>query len=217
MRILLLSSSPHKEKSRTFLLAKEVLKGLPKEITIDIIHLADCDIGFCKHCEACHKKILNCLLKDDVRLILEKMLAADGIILASPNYINQITASLKALLERACHFIHCKRLLDKYVLGVVSSGSGEDKEVLDYIEYYAHTCGAQYAGGISACAYAIKDKIEEAYQLGQKFAYDIKEKKVYPKQMKIIEAGREHFKRVMQLRKDDWCEEYAYWQSKGWL
>ena len=32
MKILLISSSPHKEKSKTFILAKEVLKGLPQEI-----------------------------------------------------------------------------------------------------------------------------------------------------------------------------------------
>jgi len=70
-----------------------------------------------------------------VASILEKMLDAEGIILASPNYINQVTASMKALFDRSSHFIHCKRLLDKYVAGVVSSGSGQDTASLAIISY----------------------------------------------------------------------------------
>ena len=90
MKILLISSSPRKEKSQSFLLAREVLRGCLNET---------------QEGEAIH---------------------------------NQITASLKALFDRSSHFIHCKRLLGKYVAGVVASGSGQDKDVLNYIRYYAH-------------------------------------------------------------------------------
>ena len=153
MKILLISSSPHKEKSKTFSLAGGVLKGLSSNAAdIETIHLCDFSVFFCKHCEQCHKDILQCPLPDDVHVILKKMLEADGIILASPNYINQVTASMKALFDRSSHFIHCKRLLGKYIAGVVSSGSGQAQEVLDYIKYYGHTCGAQYAGGVSCAA-----------------------------------------------------------------
>ncbi len=158
MRILLISSSPHKEKSHTFFLAKEVLKGFPSSVKTEVIHLCDYKIEFCRHCESCHRKIMYCPINDDVGMILEKMLLAEGIIFASPNYINQITASMKALWDRAAHFIHCSRLLDKYVVGVVSSGSGQDKTVLDYIQYYANTCGALYAGGLSSRAPINKEK-----------------------------------------------------------
>lgn len=218
MKVLLISSSPHKEKSRTFLLAKEALRGLAQEgVSYEVIHLDDLRVFFCKHCEECHKKILHCSRGDDVHLILKKMLEADGIILASPNYINQVTASMKALFERAAHFIHCKRLLEKYIAGVVSSGSGQDKEVLDYIKFYAHTCGAQYSGGVSSAAQAVKEKTQEAYKLGRKLAADIKEKKSYPDQLEIIEKGRQHFGEIIKARKNDWPQEYQYWVDKGWL
>ena len=191
MQILLISSSPHKEKSRTFLLAKEVLKGFPVLVKTEILHLCDLKIEFCRHCESCHRKIMRCPIKDDVRMILDKMLAADGIIFASPNYINQITASMKALWDRAAHFIHCRRLLGKYIVGVVSSGSGRDKTVLDYIQYYGHTCGAQYVGGISSSAQTIKEKAEEARNLGNKLISDIQEKKVIQAKNRVgIAIGR---------------------------
>jgi len=217
MKILLVSSSPHKEKSQTYLLAQEVLKGCLDSVKPEVIHLCDYTIEFCRHCEECHKKILHCSVADSVPGIINKMLEADGIILASPNYINQVTASMKALFDRSSHFIHCQRLLGKYVAGVVTSGSGKDEEVLSYIKYYAHTCAAQYTGGVSSCAFAVEEKLGKAYLLGKKLAQDIKEKTVYTDQMKFIEATREHFKRVIQLRKDDWQEEYAYWQKQGWL
>jgi multimeric flavodoxin WrbA len=218
MKILLISSSPRKEKSQTFLLAKEILRGLSQEaLNSEIIHLDDFKVFFCKSCEECHKKILHCSVKDDVAVILKKMLEADGIILASPNYINQVTASMKALFERASHFIHCKRLLGKYIIGVVSSGSGQNKDVLDYIKFYAHTCGAQYSGGVSSPVPITKEKIEEAFRLGNKFISDIQEKRAYPQQLRIIAEGKEHFKKIIQIRKADWQEEYRYWQDKGWL
>jgi len=160
---------------------------------------------------------MRCPINDDVGMILEKMLEAEGIILASPNYINQITASMKTLWDRAAHFIHCRRLLGKYVVGVVSSGSGQDKAVLEYIQYYANTCGAQYTGGVSSRAPINKEKREEALNLGSKLMLDIQDKRVFPEQLKPIEELKEHFKNVIQIRKDDWVEEYQYWLNKGWL
>lgn len=217
MKILLISASPHKETSETFCLAKEVLKGCADSGESEIIHISDHEIGFCRHCEMCHTKIMECPIKDDAMGILEKMIASDGIILASPNYISQVTGLMKNLFDRSGHFIHCKRLLGKYIAGVVSSGSGEDKAVLDYMKYYGHVCGAQYAGGVSSCRPVSNDTKEEAFLLGKSLCAAIRDKKIFPDQMKILEAGHERFKTIMTMRKNDWPDEYRYWQNKGWL
>lgn len=216
MKILLISASPRKDKSQTLSLAKEVLKGGNQE-NFEIIHLCDCEIKFCKHCERCHKKIMDCPLGDDVISIMKKMLEADGIILASPNYINCVTASMKALFDRSSHFIHCKRLLGKYVVGVVSSGSGNDKPVIDYMKHYAFTCGAQFVGGISSKVPVDEEKKEMAFVLGRKLRDAILNKKIYRQQMKIIEQGKQHFKQIIIARKTDWQDEYEYWKKQNWL
>ncbi len=218
MKLLLISSSPHREKSNTLGLAKEVLRGCANECgNPEIIHLSDLNVSFCRHCEECHRRILHCSVTDSVPGILNKMLAADGIILASPNYINQVTASMKTLFDRSSHFIHCKRLLGKYIVAAVSSGSGQDEDVLDYIKYYSHTCGAQYSGGVSSRVPLGKEKMEEAYRLGARLASEIKEKKAYPEQITLIEQGKQYFAEVIKKRKNEWIEEYQYWQDKGWL
>ncbi|MDD5254518.1 MAG: NAD(P)H-dependent oxidoreductase [Candidatus Omnitrophica bacterium] len=218
MNILLISASPHKTKSRTFLLAKEVLKGLPKSARVRTLHLSDTKIGFCRHCEACHRKIMNCPVKDDVRAVMEAMLTAGGIIFATPNYINQVTAQLKALWDRTAHFIHCRRLEGKYIAGVVTSGSGRNASVLEYIRHYARACGAQYMGGISSQRQApAPEKKKEAKLLGKKLAQDIAERMTYPEEARFLEEFKQHFRRIMQLRKNEWTEEYRFWQEKGWL
>jgi multimeric flavodoxin WrbA len=218
VKILLISSSPHKEASKTYLLAGEVVAGLAREgADVEAIHVDDYRVSFCKHCQACHKQLLHCSVNDDVPLILQKMLDADGILLASPNYIRQVTASMKAIFDRCVHFIHCKRLWGKYVAGVVTSGSGQDQEVVDYIKLYAHACGAQYSGSVSSAAHLVEKKKEQALQLARDFALDIRHQRAYPDQIKILEAGREHFKRIIQMRKDEWPGEYQYWKERGWL
>lgn len=218
LQFLLISSSPHKEKSSTFILAKEVLRSLNEEgVSSETLHLDDFRVFFCKHCEACHKKILKCSLKDDVGMILQKMLGADAILLASPNYINQVTASMKALFDRSAHFIHCKRLAGKYIAGVVSSGSGQNQEVLNYLKYYAAVCGAQYSGGVSAQQQFGQEKKGEAFKLGKIIAADLREKRLYADQLQDIEKARQYFAQVIKARKDDWQEEYEYWSQKGWL
>jgi len=218
MRVLLISSSPHGEKSDTFVLAKQTLQGVYDQGGRgDFMHLAECSIDYCRHCQECHKKILRCPIKDSIPVILNAMLQADGIILATPNYIGQVTASMKAIFERSTHFIHCKRLLDKYVVGVVSSGSSQDKGILDYIKHYANICGAQYSGGVLSTELTIESKLQEAYQLGRKLAEDIKNQKTYSDQIKIIKASREHFKKLIKSKKNEWKGEFRYWRHKRWL
>jgi len=218
MNILLISASPRKAKSQTLALAQHVVKGLGQAAKVETIHLRDLKIGYCTHCEACHVTCLRCPIQDDVHALLGKMLAADGIILATPNYINQVTAALKAVLDRSSHFIHCKRLLGKYLCGVVTSGSGtQDGLVLDYLQHYAHICGAQFSGGVSARADAMEQKGAEAVRLGKRLARDICKKTRYPNQLKAIEAAMAHFGKIIAMRKDHWKGEYAYWEKKGWL
>ncbi|HOK80292.1 MAG TPA: flavodoxin family protein [bacterium] len=214
--ILLISASPRKNKSQTFALANQVLAGCSPE-TSEVIHLCDYKIEFCRHCEKCHKKILDCPIKDDVKWILQKMLDADGIILASPNYINQVTGAMKTLFDRSSHFIHCKKLLDKYVAGVISSGSGRDKPVIDYLRHYAFTCGAQFVGAVSSSVPISEEKKKQAFKLGVKLASAIKNRKIFPAQVKIIQQGKEYFKNRIIARKHEWQGEYDYWKEKKWL
>ena len=218
MKILLISASPRKAKSQTLALARRVVEGLGPSTRVETVHLRDLKIDFCIHCQGCHATPMRCPLKDDVHALLEKMLAADGIIIATPNYINQVTGAMKAVMDRSSHFIHCKRLLNKYICAVVTSGSGTDDDLIkDYIRYYAQMSGAQYSGGVSAAGNEIRKRAAEAARLGRNLAADIMKRKVYPAQKKRIDAAIAHFGTIIAANKARWRGEFAYWKEKGWL
>lgn len=218
MKILGILASPRKNKSNTLGLLKEVFSAVEgKGSASEIIYLCGYKIEFCRHCEACHKNILSCPERDDARLLQEKMLEADAIVFASPVYIHHITGHLKNLLDRSSHFIHCQRLLGKYVAAVATSGGGPHDMVLEYIKEYALTCGAQYVGGVSGVIPVSEEVKNKAKNLGIDLAEAITKKKMFPFEQAAIQARREYFKKVIVAMKDDWVGEYQYWKEKGWI
>ena len=56
-----------------------------------------------KPCDVCNACLENgeCIIRDDFSPVFDKMVEANGIILASPVYFGSCTALLKALMERA--------------------------------------------------------------------------------------------------------------------
>lgn len=85
----------------TFILINTVFEELRKEgINTEMIQLFDKDIKPCRGCGACRNG--SCTLEnDDFNRVFDKMAEADGIILGSPVYSADVSARMKALLERA--------------------------------------------------------------------------------------------------------------------
>lgn len=68
--------------------------------TAEKIHVHEQKIGFCKACYACKKNGI-CIQKDDVEAILDKMVDADIIVLATPVYYYTMNGQMKTLIDRA--------------------------------------------------------------------------------------------------------------------
>jgi multimeric flavodoxin WrbA len=66
------------------------------------INIVEYEVRGCLGCDACQKKpgIPGCIQKDDALDILETLLASDIIIYASPVYVWDFTAQMKALMDR---------------------------------------------------------------------------------------------------------------------
>jgi multimeric flavodoxin WrbA len=80
-----------------------VLEELKKEgITGEVINICEKEVHGCKACGACGRnKDKRCVrTEDDVNIYVEKMCAADGIILGSPTYFGNMTAQMKAFIDR---------------------------------------------------------------------------------------------------------------------
>ena len=103
MKAVAINGSPRRG-GNTELLLKQVIKPLEDaRWEIQFIQLGGRRIRGCQACYNCFKtKNARCSQKDAFfDDCMEKMLAADAIILGSPTYFSDVSAEMKALLDRA--------------------------------------------------------------------------------------------------------------------
>jgi len=103
MKVTAFNGSARKD-GNTAILIRCALEELAKEgIQTELVQLAGCRLQGCTACMRCTEtKNCRCAIADDmVNDCIQKMLASDGIILGSPTYFADITAELKALIDRA--------------------------------------------------------------------------------------------------------------------
>lgn len=98
-KVLILSGSPRKG-GNSDVLCDEFAKGA-KEVghEVEKIRVEEKDIACCKGCYACKNNGV-CAIKDDMTQVLQKMIDADVLVLASPVYFYSIDAQLKAVIDR---------------------------------------------------------------------------------------------------------------------
>jgi multimeric flavodoxin WrbA len=104
MKVVAFNGSPRKDGNTTSMV-KLVFEELEKEgISTELIQLSGKNIHGCIACYKCFdNKNQRCAVdKDVLNECIEKMLAADGIILASPTYVTDVTTEMKALIDRSC-------------------------------------------------------------------------------------------------------------------
>ena len=102
MKVICINGSPHKE-GNTYLALKTVAETLSAEgIETEIIHIGNQIIRGCLGCGACARnKNEKCITDDVVNRLIPVLKEADGIVLGSPVYSADVTAGMKAFLERA--------------------------------------------------------------------------------------------------------------------
>ncbi len=102
MKVVAFNGSARRD-GNTAILVRRVFSMLEEEgIETELVQLAGQHIHGCAACGQCFKnKNERCVFDDDiVNACIEKMRAADGIILASPTYFADVTSEMKALMDR---------------------------------------------------------------------------------------------------------------------
>ena len=103
MKTIIINASPRKNWNTAQLL-KEAQKGAESVgAETEYIDIFDYTFTGCRSCLACKRKGMErnkCYWEDDLAPIIERILAADAVIIGSPIYFGQPTASFRALWER---------------------------------------------------------------------------------------------------------------------
>ena len=103
MKVVAFNGSARKD-GNTAILVNTVFKELRKAgIGTEMVQLSGKKIRGCVACGKCYEnKDRRCVITNDIlNECIEKMVDADGIILASPTYFTDVSPEMKALIDRA--------------------------------------------------------------------------------------------------------------------
>ncbi|MBQ1411315.1 MAG: flavodoxin family protein [Oscillospiraceae bacterium] len=102
MKILVLNGSPKRELSDTMHVTRAFLDGMNEAApqAVHTIHVIDKHIEYCTGCFSCMRNGGTCIHDDNMREILNEILASDLLIWSFPLYCYGMPAPLKALLDR---------------------------------------------------------------------------------------------------------------------
>jgi len=144
MKVIGINGSPRPSGNTSKMLAT-LFETLQQEgIETELLQVGGTDIRGCKACYACIKnKNGHCSTKGDgFNEIFEKMVEAEGIILASPTYFADITPELKALIDRSGFVSRANGGLFRHKAGaaVISLRRGGGIHAYDSINHMFQIC-----------------------------------------------------------------------------
>jgi putative sterol carrier protein/NAD(P)H-dependent FMN reductase len=185
-QVVAINGSPHMGIGNTGLMIQMIRQGLEKEnISLEEIFLAGKKIEYCQGCAFCLEHA-RCWIKDDHAGIIDKLSAADAVILGSPVYFFHVTAQMKTFLDRSLAFGHKPRPNWKPGLAVSVSAGMNETPVADYLASTLRVYGAFSVGALTAISVGIgefwgKPAVEaRAADLAGDLANAIKEKRRWP-------------------------------------
>lgn len=129
MKIAIVNGSPRKGNTVTAI--NTFVKGLDSSHEVEVINADTANISPCKGCNAC-ECYKGCVAKDDSNAIIDKLVAADMIVFASPVYWWGITAQIKTVIDKC----YCKGayLKNKKVGLIIIGGASIDNEQYNLIK-----------------------------------------------------------------------------------
>jgi len=140
MKVVAFNGSGRKDGNTAMMIA-EAFKPLEAAgIETEMIQLAGNTIRGCTACYKCvEKQDKRCVIGNDiVNDCIAKMIEADGIVLASPTYFADVSAKLKALIDRAglVTRVNDNQLARKVGAAIVAVRRGGAIHVYDSINHF---------------------------------------------------------------------------------
>ena len=143
---------------------------------VELVRIMEKNIGFCRACDGCMRNGGTCVLKDDMAEILDKMVTADAIVLATPVYFYTMDGQMKTFIDRTVP--RYTEITDKdfyFIMTAADTEKGNLTRTMEAFRGFTEDClaGAREAGiiyGIGSWKVGeIKDTpaYNEAYEMGR--------------------------------------------------
>ena len=188
-QILAIYGSPRRRGNTATLLKHAVQGAVDAGAYVDEIVLRDLKISPCLEIYAC-KKDGRCAIKDDFQQVVDQILMAKGLILASPIFFYTVSAHTKILMDR-CQSLWVKKYwIDKVPFGqwepkrkgiFISAGATKGKKLFEgallTVKYFFDTLDTELYRSLLFRRLDFEedilkhpDYLEEAYEAGSALA-----------------------------------------------
>jgi multimeric flavodoxin WrbA len=204
---------------RQFLDSLQSLGGAESEIVV----LSDHQLGTCRGCKLCFEKgEESCPLKDDRDVLIEKLMASDGVVFASPNYSFDVSAIMKIFLDRLGFVFHRPRFFGKTFTSIVAQGIYRGHKIVKYLDFVGkglgfNTVKGTYFTALEPMTEKEKRKIDRALARQSRRFHESLMKPAFPAPPLFMLMGFRMGRTSMRLELDERSYDYRYYNDKGWF
>lgn len=222
-RILAYIGSGAGDKSHTYFYTKKILERIVSKrvvpVEYEILMPHNTNVLGCLSCNTCFNN-LSCPLdeKDDMKIIKEKLMQADAIVLGSPLYLHNISGDTKRFIDRISYWAHLMKLSGKIGLAITSNMSNGHLFGIDYLDKVMTCLGVHVV---------VKDNVSLSMP-GEFYSQDIIEERVEyyadlilsyfcnNHKIEVSDKMEDYFqatKNAVKSTQDTSNEEYNYWMK----
>jgi multimeric flavodoxin WrbA len=230
MKILALTSSYRKKgnTARVVAMIEAEMQALAARqgevLNVETLYLGYMDVRACRGCRICFDRGEDqCPLKDDLRAIRAKIDEADGLILASPVYVDDVNSVAKAWIDRLAYVCHRPAFAGKCAYLVATVADSPTSHTLRTMNAALRTWGFHVAGqlGLRMGALMEQSAMErryrgEAAKAAQNLFQAIAERRYLNPSfiaLMIFKIQQMSWQKAADLESYD----YAYWDDHGWF
>lgn len=174
-KVLVLSASFRKHGNSDMLCDRFIQGAREAGNEVEKIYVSDMRIGYCRGCGVCNRTH-KCVQNDDMAAVLDKMVAADVIVMATPVYFYSMNGQLKTLIDRTVPRYEEIRGKDFYYIVAAADDNRDNmRRTIEGFRAFADDClegsrgkgivygvGAWQAGDIKS-----SPAMQEAYEMGR--------------------------------------------------
>jgi multimeric flavodoxin WrbA len=228
MRVLVLVGS-HRKGGNTAAVARRFMERLERalqelgvRLEADFVWLGDCDIRPCKGCRLCFDKGEEfCPQNDAVLEIHRRILAADGVVLASPVYVNDVSGTMKTLIDRLAFVCHRPAYFGRLAYPLVTSGGTPTRHTLRTLQSAFVSWGGELAGR----AGVITGAWMEPHEIGARYGARLRRAaRSFARALVRRSSGEPGWLAlvVFRVQQRAWSRahadtlDYRYWRDRGW-
>jgi len=201
-----------RRKRNTHQVVRQVSELLAQDgVEVEPHRITEFSIEHCNGCERCLRGG-DCPIRDDQGRLERLLCDADGLILASPVYMDGPSSRLKTFIDRTCRWFHRPPLVGKPVLVIATSAASGVKATTAYLQDVGIKWGMQPAGRIGRTVRTLERPVSprEVASFARHLRLEPARYRPRLRQILMFQVQKVLAEKVLTVDRE-------FWRARGWL